>query len=126
MRKILWQDVVMIAGFCIYLAVGFITKFLISKVASVEGYREAALELEGNPIAREALKYRYGFVMMQWSSIATLGAVYYMLRRRFMRAMLNREIEYNVLGSYSIGLFLLFLQNIMNDLPIMLGMIMGG
>jgi hypothetical protein len=126
-HKIIWPDVAFVAGMLLYLGVGFCTRVIISKVAAVEGFAEAAVELEANPLARAAMTFKYGFIIVQWSSIAFMSAAYYITRRRWTKMKgVDKELQYNVLAVMSIAIFLIFVQNMMNDLPILVGIMMGG
>ena len=124
-RNILWQDAMVVVGFCLYLGAGFITKLILAQVAGTEGYVSNIEMLESNPIARETLKYRYGMLVMQITAISFMGGIYYILRRRMIKESVKYEVHYVVLSFYTISLMLVFLQNFMNDLPILIGITMG-
>ena len=127
MKKIIWPDVLLVLGFVLYLGVGFCTRVIISKVASVTLYAEQALQLEANPLARKAMEFKYGLAVAQWGSISIFSGLYYFMRRRWSKSVgHDKEMYYNQLAIFTIGLFMVFLQNLFNDLPILLGMMMAG
>lgn len=115
--RVRWQDVLVISGFLLYFGAGFSTNFALTTVGV---YTEAANQLESSPVARATLNFRYGLLMIQVASTAVLGGIYFMLRKRF----LYKKIEYGelLITFFSVALFLVFLQNFLNDAPIALKM----
>ena len=119
--KLIWQDAVFVIGMLLYLGIGVSTNFIIS---SVEAYTDVAVELESNPLVRSIIDTKYYFKMMQWSAIAFFSGVYIMMRRKLMKGVLGTGDQ--MLTFYTIALFVLFLQNFLNDFPIALKMFLGG
>ena len=123
MIKPMWQDILIIIGFVLYLGAGFATKFIIAQVAQESAYAELANQLESNAIVRSQLAYRYGMLVVQVTIISMYAAIYYTLRRTYLRATANKESCYLNFSYYTIAMFAFFLQNFMNDLPILLGIL---
>ncbi len=120
---VLWQDCLIVLAFILYFGTGVATRLIISQVAQETGYGMVATELESNPIMRAAMSFRYGMIISMAMAVSMLGGVYYMIRRKYIRAetLLERETQYLILSFYVIAIFLMFLQNILNDLPILIG-----
>jgi len=118
MKKIYWQDIMLISGFILYLLAGFTTKMIISEVGV---YTDAAVQLESNLIARQFIDIRYGTIMMLMTYISIYGGRYYMIRRKNLKD--PTEYNYTMWSFFTIAMFLLFMQNAANDLPILLGIL---
>ena len=116
--KIIWQDIVILIGFFLYIGTGLCTKLIIAEVGL---YTEAAVALEANPIARTVMDFRYGQIIMQWLSISFFTVVYYLNRRRFIKT--QTEISRYILSTFTIALFMLFMQNFFNDFSILVGLV---
>ncbi|MBK5093186.1 MAG: hypothetical protein JJE48_06695 [Actinobacteria bacterium] len=123
MKRPMWQDLLMILGFVLYLGAGFATKYIIAQVAQEVGFAVEAEQLESNPLMRQALMYRYGMLVVQVIAISMFAGVHWILRRTYLQATANKEAVYLCLSFYSISMFAFFLQNFMNDLPILLGIL---
>ena len=124
MMKIYWQDVVMIIAMLSYVGVGVSTRMIISKVAGVEGFAQVAKELESNPVARRVIDVRYGLMITMAVAMSILMGIYYLMRRRWIRT--KKEVDYLGWSHFTIALVFLFVHNLLNDLPILIGMIIGG
>lgn len=120
-RIILWQDIMIIVAFILYFGAGFCTNFVLAEVGK---YTEFAVQLESNPLAREALNYGYSIMMIQMMTIAILGCLYYIARRNMI--IQKNERTYLLLSIYTVFVLMLFLQNILHDMPIALKLFLGG
>ena len=118
--KIIWQDVVIIIGFLLYIGCGIATKMILARVSL---YTEHAEELEANPLARKIVNTRFGIIIMQALAISFMSGVYWMMRRTHMKKA--HETSYQILSFYTIALTMMFLQNFLNDFPILLGILKG-
>lgn len=117
--KWLWQDSIIIIGFLLYFGAGFATNYVISTISL---FTTTAIEAESNPIMRKALDLGYGIWVTQTLAVSFLGSVYMLIRRKYARQ--KTEINGVLLTMFTVAIFLLFLSNFLNDLPIALKLLM--
>jgi len=119
--RIFWQDALFLGGLIMMFLVGTMTEMI---VAELSFYTTAAKLLEADPLARVALNFSYGIFLTRILSIAFLGGVYYLERNSWLKTGL--ETAKLRLSFYSIAVFLVFFQNILNDLPAFLAIVIKG
>lgn len=126
MVKIIWLDYLFVIGLLAVFSAGFITNLLMSRMMGDEGLAAVASELEANPVARRAMDLGYGLFALQLLVNSFMVALYLVLRRQWYVAVGGqKEAAYQALTFYTGALSLLYIQNLLNDLPILLGLIYG-
>jgi hypothetical protein len=119
--KILFPDIIMIVGFILYMSSFFFTRFILADVGTLSA---AATQIEYNPVMRTALNISYYAMITAILGMSFFMGVYYILRRSYMKE--PNEVRWQALIFFAIALFMFFLHDFMNDLPIFLKLWGGG
>lgn len=104
-----------------HFSVAFMTKFVLVDVAGTEGLGEVAVELEANPIMRLLFDFKYAAMLASFMAVAFLTGVYLHIRHNYVKA----RSDYNkmMLQYYTVALFMVFAQNLLNDASYFLSII---